>query len=71
MIESLLPSEIILLRFLATGYSDTQIANRLLVTTKEVKDKLQTIYKKLNVDNRIQAAHKAAIFLHKDGFVKF
>lgn len=54
MLNTLSPSEEILLRFLKNGYSNQQASRRLLVPVAQIKQQVQTILHKLNLKNRIQ-----------------
>ncbi len=57
--RSLSPRESEVLRLLAIGKSNKQIANDLELSPNTVADYIKTIYKKLQVNNRTRAAHKA------------
>lgn len=54
MLNTLSPSEEILLQFLKNGYSNQQASRRLLVPVAQIKQQVQTILHKLNLKNRIQ-----------------
>lgn len=54
MLNTLSPSEEILLRFLKNGYSNQQASRRLFVPVTQIKQQVQTILHKLNLKNRIQ-----------------
>ena len=65
MLKLLSPDEIIVLRFLAEGYSNSQISDRLFVPVAKVKQDVRSILNKLGLKNRIQAAATAALFMNK------
>lgn len=52
---SLSQRELEVLRLLADGYSNREIAERLVLTVGTVKDHLYNIYQKLGVHNRTRA----------------
>jgi DNA-binding NarL/FixJ family response regulator len=52
--------EVEVLRLVAQGLSDAQVAERLYLSPRTVGTHLRTIYNKLGVDNRTAAAHWAA-----------
>jgi LuxR family transcriptional regulator of csgAB operon len=49
-----------ILALVAVGYSNEEIASRLYISAHTVKTHLYTIFKKINVPNRIQASLWAA-----------
>ncbi|HHY57301.1 MAG TPA: AAA family ATPase [Chloroflexi bacterium] len=59
LIEPLTPRELEILRLLAAGKSNPQIAAALIVTVETVKTHIKHIYGKLGVADRVSAAHKA------------
>lgn len=61
--EPLSPQEMRVLRLLATGSSAPQIAQHLVVSVTTVRTQIQSIYRKLRVNNRV-AASEAARSLH-------
>jgi LuxR family maltose regulon positive regulatory protein len=61
--ESLSPQEVRVLRLLASGSSAPQIAQHLVVSVTTVRTQIQSIYRKLQVNNRV-AASSAARALH-------
>jgi LuxR family maltose regulon positive regulatory protein len=63
LMEALSPQERRVLRLLATGRSNREIANELVVSVNTVRTQVQSIYRKLNVNNRV-AAGEAARHLH-------
>ena len=63
MLKLLSPGEIIVLRFLAEGYSNSQIRDRLFAPNSKVKQDVKAIFNKLRLKNRIQAAATAALFM--------
>ena len=50
-----------ILRLMAQGHSNAQLAKMLWVTEQTVKFHLSNIYRKLNVSNRTEAAHLAQV----------
>lgn len=56
---ALTPKETETLRLLARGGSNSRIANELKVSTHTVKTHLYNLFRKLQVSNRVQAAHWA------------
>lgn len=48
-----------ILVYLIKGYTNQQIADRLYVSIHTVKAELTSIYRKLNVNNRVEAAYLA------------
>jgi LuxR family transcriptional regulator, maltose regulon positive regulatory protein len=63
LMEPLSPQEMRVLRLLATGRSNREIADELVVSVNTVRTQVQSIYRKLNVNNRV-AAGEAARQLH-------
>jgi len=59
LVEPLSPRELEVLRLLAQGYSNRDIAFRLVVSLNTVKKHLSNIYGKMGVENRIQCIRKA------------
>lgn len=55
----LTPREIEVLRLVARGYSDANVAEELFISPRTVARHLQSIYTKLDVNSRTQAAHRA------------
>ena len=51
--------EIEILKLVAAGFTNGDIARRLWVTEQTVKFHLRNVYRKLNVTNRTQASHIA------------
>lgn len=62
LIEPLTEREIEVLRFLALGFSNKEIAAKLFIATATVKQHLKSIYSKLDVHNRTEATHRAGEF---------
>jgi LuxR family maltose regulon positive regulatory protein len=63
LMELLSPQELRVLRLLTTGRSNREIADELIVSVNTVRTQVQSIYRKLNVNNRV-AAGEAARQLH-------
>jgi LuxR family maltose regulon positive regulatory protein len=63
LMEPLSPQELRVLRLLTTGRSNREIADELIVSVNTVRTQVQSIYRKLNVNNRV-AAGEAARQLH-------
>ncbi len=59
LLEPLSPQEQRVLRLLAAGLSNPEIARELVVSTNTIKTQLQSIYRKLNVNNRDEAREMA------------
>jgi LuxR family maltose regulon positive regulatory protein len=59
LIEPLSPQEQRVLRLLAAGRSNPEIAEALVVSVNTVKTQVQSIYRKLNVNNRWEAREAA------------
>jgi len=59
LVEPLSEREIEVLRFLALGFSNKEIAAKLFIATGTVKQHLKSIYGKLDVHNRTEATHRA------------
>ncbi|MFC3053160.1 LuxR C-terminal-related transcriptional regulator [Kordiimonas pumila] len=57
--ESLTPREVDILKFLASGHSNNDLADRLAVSRNTVKFHLRNVYAKLSVNNRMQAVQAA------------
>ena len=58
-VPQLTPRQEDLLRLLATGYTNTQIARRLGISEGTVRTHLENIYKKLHVSSRTAAVTRA------------
>lgn len=56
--ENLTKRELEVLRFLAEGKSYQQIADILFISHETVKQHLKNIYRKMNVNNKIQAINR-------------
>lgn len=54
------------LYYLTKGYKNNEIGNKLNISVHTVKAHLETIYEKLGVNNRVQAAMKAFQFQYID-----
>ena len=59
LVESLSEREIEVLRLIADGLSNREIAEQLIVGTGTVKTHINNIYRKLDVKSRTQAIHRA------------
>ncbi|QBD76116.1 hypothetical protein EPA93_08880 [Ktedonosporobacter rubrisoli] len=60
LLEPLSPQEQKVLRLLAAGNSNPAIARELVVSVNTVRTQVQSIYRKLNVNNRVEASTMAA-----------
>lgn len=54
--EQLSPQEVRVLRLLATGLSAAQIARQLIISVTTVRTHIQSIYRKLQVNNKVEAS---------------
>lgn len=61
-LEALSPHELRVLRLLATGASAPQIAQQLIVSVATVRTQIQSVYRKLQVNNRVAAIEAARHF---------
>jgi LuxR family maltose regulon positive regulatory protein len=59
LLEPLSPQELRVLRLLAAGLSNPEIARELVVSPNTIKTQVQSIYRKLNVNSREEAAEMA------------
>jgi LuxR family maltose regulon positive regulatory protein len=59
LVEQLTPRELEVLKLIAAGDSNQQIADKLVITVRTVKKHTGNIYGKLEVSSRIQAASRA------------
>jgi LuxR family maltose regulon positive regulatory protein len=59
LVEPLSERELEVLRLIADGLSNHEIAERLIVGTGTVKTHINNIYRKLDVKSRTQALHRA------------
>ena len=59
LVEPLSPQEQRVLRLLATGRSNREIADELIVSVNTIRSQVQSIYRKLNVNNRVAASEMA------------
>jgi len=59
LVEPLSPQEQRVLRLLAAGRSNPEIAQELVVSVNTVKTQVQSIYRKLNVNSRWEAREAA------------
>lgn len=59
LLESLSPQEERVLRLLASGNSNADIARELVVSVNTIRTQLQSVYRKLNVSNRVEASNTA------------
>ena len=62
LVEELTPREKDILRLIATGHSNSKIANALVLSVNTVKTHVSSIYGKLNINSRAQAAIMAKDF---------
>ena len=58
--KKLSPKEIKILRLIATGHTDLEITERLVISLDSVDNEIRKIFKKINVPNRLQAVLWAA-----------
>jgi len=56
LLEPLSSQEQKVLRLLAAGNSNAEIARELVVSVNTVRTQVQSIYRKLNVNNRVEAS---------------
>ena len=59
LIDPLSPREIEILKLLATGITNKEISNQLVITEGTVKNHVSNILRKMNVQDRLQAVLKA------------
>ncbi len=59
LIEPLSRQELRVLRLLAAGRSNREIAGELIVSVNTIRSQIQSIYRKLNVNNRVEASEVA------------
>src|SRR5205807_5458660 len=59
LLEPLSPQEQKVLRLLTAGNSNAEIARELVVSVNTVRTQVQSIYRKLNVNNRVEASEVA------------
>ncbi|MBO0781584.1 MAG: response regulator transcription factor [Ktedonobacteraceae bacterium] len=59
LLAPLSPQERKVLRLLASGNSNAEIARELVVSVNTVRTQIRSIYRKLNVDNRVEASAAA------------
>ncbi|WEG13029.1 response regulator transcription factor [Pullulanibacillus sp. KACC 23026] len=64
--DSLTERELEILKLIATGQSNQELADTLFITVKTVKSHLTNIFSKLEVEDRTQAA----IYAHRNGLVE-
>ena len=57
--DELTPRELEVLKLIASGATNVEVAARLWVTRQTVKFHLRNVYRKLDVANRTQASHLA------------
>ena len=58
--ENLTPREFQLARLVAQGFTNRQIADRLVLSRQTVKNHIQAAYKKLQVTNRVELSLRLA-----------
>ena len=56
LIEPLTQRELEVLRLLAAGNSNAEIARELVVSVNTIRTQVQSIYRKLNINNRVEAS---------------
>lgn len=61
MLENFTDREIDVLHLLLLGYNNKEISNKLFISNHTTKAHVASIYKKLGVSNRVQAAVKSLI----------
>jgi LuxR family maltose regulon positive regulatory protein len=61
LFEPLSTQEVRVLRLLAAGLSNPEIARELIVSVNTVKTQVQSIYRKLNVTGRREARERARV----------
>ena len=59
LLEPLSVQEQKVLRLLAAGNSNAEIARELVVSVNTIRTQVQSIYRKLNVNNRVEASEVA------------
>ncbi|MGB3544028.1 response regulator transcription factor, partial [Rubrivirga sp.] len=59
LLQSLTPREVEIVRLVATGMTNAEIADHLFVSTATVKRHVANVYGKLDVRNRTEAAARA------------
>ena len=59
LVEPLSPQELRVLRLLAAGRSNREIANELIVSVNTIRSHVQSMYRKLTVNNRVAACDMA------------
>lgn len=59
--DALTAREVEVLRLVAQGYTDAQIAEELVISTRTVNAHLSSIYRKIRVTSRHAASHYARI----------
>jgi LuxR family maltose regulon positive regulatory protein len=59
LLEQLSAQEQKVLRLLAAGNSNAEIARELVVSVNTIRTQVQSIYRKLNVNNRVEASKAA------------
>jgi RNA polymerase sigma factor (sigma-70 family) len=60
LVEQLTPRELDVLALLAQGLTNKEIAQQLVITPGTVRQHTNNLYKKLKVNNRLQAVAKAS-----------
>jgi LuxR family maltose regulon positive regulatory protein len=59
LLEPLSPQELRVLYLLTAGHSNPEIARELVVSVNTVRTQVQSIYRKLGVNNRVAASEAA------------